>query len=49
MLGENMRITTTVVPLQPGTKGQRILVRDPTTARIVAAEVVSEGLLQTRF
>ncbi len=49
MLGENMRITTTVVPLQPGTKGQRILVRDPTTARILAAEVVSEGLLQTSF
>ena len=49
MLGQNVRITTTVVPLQPGSKGQRILVRDPATARVMTAEVVDEGLLQTSF
>jgi hypothetical protein len=49
MLGENVRITTTVIPLQPGTKGQRILVRESTTARVMTAEVVDEGLLQTSF
>ncbi len=46
MLGENVRITTTVVPLQPGSKGQRILVRDVTSARVTRAEVVGEGLLR---
>jgi hypothetical protein len=49
MLGQNMRITTTVVPLQPGKKGQSILVRDTTTARVMTAEVVDEGLLRTSF
>ena len=49
MLGQNVRITTTVVPLQPGSKGQCILVRDTTTARVMNAEVVDEGLLQTSF
>ena len=49
MLGQNVRITTTVDPLQPGSKGQRILVRDPATARVMNAEVVDEGLLQTGF
>ena len=49
MLGQNVRITTTVDPLQPGSKGQRILVRDTTTARVLNAEVVDEGLLQTNF
>lgn len=49
MLGQNVRITTTVVPLQPGSKGQSILVRDPATARVMRAEVVDEGLLQTSF
>jgi hypothetical protein len=49
MLGQNMRITTTVVPLQPGKKGQCILVRDTTTARVMTAEVVDEGLLRTSF
>ena len=49
MLGQNVRITTTVVPLQPGIKGQFILVRDPATARVMSAEVVDEGLLQTSF
>ena len=49
MLGQNVRVTTTVVPLQPGIKGQRILVRDPATGRVMTAEVVDEGLLQTSF
>ena len=49
MLGQNVRVTTTVEPLQPGSKGQRILVRDTTTARVMNAEVVDEGLLQTSF
>jgi len=49
MLGQNVRITTTVVPLQPGIKGQCILVRDPATARVMSAEVVDEGLLWTSF
>jgi hypothetical protein len=49
MLGQNVRITTTVVPLQPGSKGQCILVRDMATARVMTAEVVGEGLLRTSF
>jgi flagella basal body P-ring formation protein FlgA len=49
MLGQNVRVTTTVVPLQPGIKGQVILVRDPATARVMKAEVVDEGLLWTSF
>lgn len=49
MLGQNVRITTTVVPLQPGIRGQCILVRDPETGRVMIAEVVDEGLLQTSF
>jgi len=49
MLGQNVRITTTVVPLQPGSKGQCILVRESTTARVMRAEVIDEGLLQTSF
>jgi hypothetical protein len=49
MLGQNVRVTTTVDPLQPGSKGQRILVRDTGTARVMSAEVVDEGLLQTSF
>jgi hypothetical protein len=49
MLGQNVRITTTVVPLQPGTKGQCILVRDLATARVMKAEVVDQGLLRTSF
>jgi hypothetical protein len=49
LLGQNIRITTTVMPLQPGTKGQRILVRDPGTQRVMSAEVVDEGLLRAGF
>jgi hypothetical protein len=49
MLGQNVRITTTVLPLQPGAKGQSILVRESTTARVMTAEVVDLNLLQVRF
>jgi flagella basal body P-ring formation protein FlgA len=49
MLGQNVRITTTVVPLQPGIKGQSILVRNLATARVTTAEVVDEGQLRTSF
>jgi hypothetical protein len=35
--------------LQPGTKGQRILVRDTTTARVLNAQVEDESLLLTSF
>jgi len=49
MLGQNVRITTTVVPLEPGSKGQRILVRDPATGHVMTAEVVDEGMLRTSF
>jgi Chaperone for flagella basal body P-ring formation len=49
ILGHNLRITTTVIPLQPGTKGQCIRVRDASSARVMTGEVVAEGLLQTSF
>jgi hypothetical protein len=47
--GKNLRITTTVVPLESGSKGQCIRVRDPNSARILNAEVVGEGLLRASF
>ena len=49
MLGQNVRITTTVAPLQPGVRGQIILARDLSSARLMTAEVVDENLLQMRF
>jgi hypothetical protein len=49
ILGPNIRITTTVMPLQPGSKGQSIRVRDMTSAQVMMAEVVAEGLLQASF
>lgn len=49
LLGQNIHITTSVEPLQSGIKGQRILVRDLTTARVMSAEVVGDGLLQAIF
>ena len=42
-------ITITVAPLQPGVKGQAILVRDVSSLRVMTAEVVDENLLQMRF
>lgn len=49
MLGQNVRVTTAVEPLQPGIKGQRILVRDLDTKRIMSAQVVGRSLLETEF
>jgi hypothetical protein len=49
MLGQNVRITIAVAPLQSGVKGQAILVRDVSSARLMTAEVVDENLLQMRF
>ncbi len=49
MLGQNVRITTSADPLQPGSKGQWILVRESSTARVMKAEVIAEGLLETSF
>jgi flagella basal body P-ring formation protein FlgA len=49
MFGQNVRVTTTVVPLQPGAKGQSILVRDVSSERVITAEVVDVNLLQVRF
>jgi len=49
MLGQNVRITMAVVPLQPGAKGQSILVRDLSSERVMAAQVVDQNLLQVEF
>jgi hypothetical protein len=49
MLGHDLRITLTVMPLQPGTRGQCILVRDTLNSRVMKAEVVAEGLLRADF
>ena len=49
MEGQNLRITITVMPLQPGRIGQHILVRDTATANVMKAVVVGEGLLQSSF
>ena len=49
MLGQNVRITTSADPLQPGSKGQCILVRESSTARVMKAEVIAEGLLADQF
>jgi hypothetical protein len=49
MVGHDLRITMTVMPLQPGTRGQCILVRDTLNSRVMRAEVVAEGLLRADF
>jgi flagella basal body P-ring formation protein FlgA len=49
MLGHNSRITMTVIPLESGSKGQLIRVRDPANERLLTAEVVAEGLLRASF
>ncbi len=49
MQGQNLRVTLSVEPLQPGTKGQCIRVRDLSTSRVMSAEVVDEGLLEASF
>jgi flagella basal body P-ring formation protein FlgA len=45
----HLRITATVVPLQPGIKGQLIRIRNTMTQRIMKAEVVGAGLLRADF
>ena len=49
MVRPNARVTTTVVPLQRGVKGQSILVRDLGSARVMTAVVIDQNLLQTGF
>ncbi len=49
MLGQNLRVTLSVEPLQPGTKGQCIRVRDLSTSRVMNAQVIDEGLLEASF
>lgn len=49
MVRPNARITTTVIPLQSGAKGQSILVRDPASARVMTAVVIDQNLLQASF
>jgi hypothetical protein len=44
--GENVRVTTTVDPLQPGIQGQRILVREVASGQLMNAEVVDAGMLE---
>ncbi len=45
----HLRITTTVVPLQPGTEGQLIRIRNTMNQHILKAEVVGAGLLRADF
>jgi len=49
MLGNNTRITMTVVPLETGAQGEQIRVRNPANAHILAAEVVAEGLVRCNY
>jgi flagella basal body P-ring formation protein FlgA len=41
-----LRITTTVVPLQSGSQGQQILVRNPETRGTLRATVIAPNLLK---
>ena len=43
--GADYRLTSTVIPLQSGTLGQQIRVRDPVTRKLLTAQVVGPGLL----
>jgi hypothetical protein len=43
--GADYRLTSTVIPLQPGVLGQEIRVRDSFTLRIFTAQVAGPGLL----
>ena len=43
--GSDYRLTSTVIPLQPGVLGQEIRVRDPITHKILSAQVAGPGLL----
>lgn len=44
--GPDYRLTSTVIPLQPGALGQEISVRDPLTHKISSAQVAGPGLLK---
>jgi len=44
--GADYRLTSTVIPLQPGALGQEIRVRDPLTHKISSAQVAGPGLLK---
>jgi flagella basal body P-ring formation protein FlgA len=44
--GAHFRISTTVIPLQPGVLGQQIRVREVDSQRILSAEVVDRGELK---
>jgi len=46
MEGANLRIVTTVIPLQPGGKGQHIRIRGLSTGKVMTAEVVAPNLLR---
>ena len=43
--GADYRLTSTVIPLQPGVLGQEIRVRDPFTLKVFTAQVAGPGLL----
>jgi len=49
MIGNNTRITMIVVPLEAGSEGQQIRVRNPANAQVLTAEVVAEGLVRSSF
>ena len=45
----NMRITMDVLPLQPGSVGETIFVRDSATGRVLKAQVAAENVLVADF
>jgi hypothetical protein len=44
--GADYRLTSTVIPLEPGALGQEIRVRDPLTHKLSSAQVAGPGLLK---
>ena len=44
--GADYRLTSTVIPLQPGALGQEIHARDPLTHKTLSAQVAGPGLLK---
>lgn len=44
--GADYRLTSTVIPLQPGALGQEIRVRDPQTHKVSSVQVAGPGLLK---
>jgi hypothetical protein len=44
--GADYRLTSTVIPLQPGALGQEVHARDPLTHKILSAQVAGPGLLK---